>query len=170
MKRMVRILFVLGLLAFQSPGTSAQTPVATSGEPVAFASGTGQPATFFDDRGNPILEVVLTDITVDWQEYDEAYPPDRGMVYVKLDFSFTNLTDRAETISPYSIMLIDSTGLSLSQAYVPDDPDVMIEDMPVDGGGTLEGSLVFAMYSDIQPMMVIWQPDFTQYVFIHIGE
>jgi hypothetical protein len=170
MKRTVRLLMLLGLLVSPALVASAQTPVATSGEPQAFASGVGQPATFFDDRGNPVLEVVVTGMELDWQDYDEMYPPERGMVYVKIDFSFTNLTDRAETVSPYLIMLVDSTGLSLMQAYMPDNPEILVEDTPVDAGATLEGSLIFSMYSDIEPMMVVWQPDYTQYVFVHLDE
>ncbi len=170
MKGMVRLLIMLALLVSPALVASAQTPVVTSGEPQAFASGVGQPATFFDDRGNPILEVVVTGMEMDWQDYDEMYPPDRGMVYVKIDFTFTNLTDSAETIMPYSIMLIDSTGLMLNQAYMPDNPDIMIEDIPLDAGGTVEGSLIFSAYQEFEPIMVMWQPEYTQYVFIHLGE
>lgn len=170
MKRMVRLLIMLALLVSPALVASAQTPVVTSGEPRAFASGVGQPATFFDDRGNPILEVVVTGMEMDWQDYDEMYPPDRGMVYVKIDFTFTNLTDSAETIMPYSIMLIDSTGLMLNQAYMPDNPDIMIEDIPLDAGGTVEGSLIFSAYQEFEPIMVMWQPEYTQYVFIYLGE
>lgn len=170
MKRMVRFLVFLGLLVSPAIAVSAQTPMATPGEPQAFASGIGQPATFFDERGNPVFEIMVTGMEADWQEYDELYPPERGMVYVKVDFEFTNLTDRAEIISPYSILLVDSTGLSLTQAYVPENPEIMFEDVPLDASGTVEGSLVFSVFQDVRPMMVIWQPDFTQYVFIYLGE
>lgn len=170
MKRMVRFAMLLVLLMLPAVAVSAQTPVATSGEPTAFASGVGQPATFFDDRGNPVLEVVVTAMENDWQEYDELYPPERGMVYVKVDFTFTNLTDRAEIISPYALIMVDSTGLALNQAYMAENPEIMVEDVTLDAGATVEGSLVFAAFQDVEPMMIIWQPDFTQYVFIYLGE
>jgi hypothetical protein len=170
MKRMVRVAMFLVLLMLPAVAVSAQTPVVTSGEPTAFASGVGQPATFFDERGNPVFEVVVTGVENDWQEYDELYAPERGMVYAKVDFTFTNLSDRAEIISPFSILLVDSTGLVLNQAYMPENPDIMVEDIPLDAGGTVEGSLVFSVFQDVEPMMVVWQPDFTQYVFIYLGE
>lgn len=170
MKRMVRFLMLLVVLMLPTVAVSAQTPVATSGTPTAFASGVGQPATFFDERGNPVFEVVVTGVENDWQDYDEMYPPERGMIYTKVDFTFTNLTNRAEIISPYSIMLVDSTGLVLNQAYMPENPDIMMEDTPLDAGGTVDGSLVFSVFQDVEPMMVVWQPDFTQYVFIYLGE
>lgn len=175
MKRMVRFLMFLVLLMLPTVAVSAQTPAATpgastTGAPTAFASGVGQTATFFDERGNPVFEVVVTGVENDWQDYDELYPPERGMVYTKVDFTFTNLTNRAEIISPYSIMLVDSTGLVLNQAYMPENPDIMMEDTPLDAGGTVDGSLVFSVFQGVEPMMVVWQPDFTQYVFIYLGE
>lgn len=170
MKRMVRFAMVLVLLMLPAVAVSAQTPVATPGESTAFASGIGQPATFFDERGNPVLEVVVTAMENDWQEYDELYPPERGTVYVKVDFAFTNLTDRAEIISPYSIMMVDATGLMVSQAFVPDNPEIMVEDVTLDPGATVEGSVVFAVFQEVEPMMIVWQPDFTQWVFIYLGE
>jgi hypothetical protein len=113
---------------------------------------------------------VVTGMEVDWQEFDELYPPERGMVYVKVDLEFTNLTDRAEIVSPYSILLVDSTGIMLSQAFVPENPEIMVEDVTVDPGATAEGSVVFAMFEDVDPMMLVWQPDMTQWVFVYLGD
>lgn len=170
MKHMFRFVMLLGLLMSPSLIASAQTPVADSGEPKAYAHGLNQPATFFDDRGNPIFEVMVTGMESDWQDYDEYSAPERGMVYVKVDFTFTNLTDRAEIISPYTITLVDTMGLAVDQAYISDNPEIMIEDTPIDPGATVEGSLVFAVYQDLEPMMVVWQPDYALFVFIYLGE
>lgn len=170
MKFLSRIGVLLALLLSPAVMATAQTPEAVTGDPSSFASGMNQPATFFDDRGNPVFEVMVTGVELDWQDYDEFSAPERGSMYVKVDFSFTNLSDRAEIVSPYTIMLIDNMGLATTQGYFADAPDLMIEDVSLDPGGTVEGSLVFSMYMDLEPMMIVWQPDYNLYVFIHIGE
>lgn len=170
MKYIVRIVALFALLISPAFMATAQTPEAATGDPTSFADGLNQPATFFDDRGNPVFEVMVTGVELDWQDYDEYSAPERGMMYVKVDFSFTNLSARAEIVSPYTIMLIDNMGLSNSQGYFSDAPDLMMEDVAVEPGATEEGSLVFAMYMDLEPMMILWQPDYNLYVFIHIGE
>lgn len=170
MKNVVRIVALFGLLIAPTMIVSAQTPEAASGEPSAYASGMNTPATFFDDRGNAVFEVEVTGIEHDWQDYDEFSSPERGKVYVKVDFAFTNLSDRAEIISPYTITMVDSMGLATEQGYFGDAPDLMTEDVAIDPAGTVEGSIVFLMYTDLEPLMIVWQPDYSLFVFIYLGE
>lgn len=171
MKRAIQIVALLCMLTTPAMVASAQTPQASpASAPVAFANGIGQPATFFDGRGNPVFEVTLTGIEDDWQEYDEYSAPDRGMVYLKLDFTFTNLTDRSDIISPYDIMLIDEFGMAVEQGYFSDRADLMTDDVAIAAGETIEGSVVFSIYVDLDPMMVLWEPEYDLYVFIYLGE
>ena len=171
MKRILQIVALLCLLATPITITSAQTPEASpSAEPTAFATGLNQPATFFDGRGNPVFEITLTNIEDDWQEYDEYSAPDRGMIYVKLDFTFTNLTDRSDIISPYDIMLIDQFGMAVDQGYFSDRADIMTDDVAIAAGETIDGSVVFSIFADLQPMMVLWEPEYDLHVFIYLGD
>lgn len=169
-KHLLRLVVLICVLCMPMFSATAQTPEAATGPSTAFGPGIGEPATFFDDRGNPIMEIVVTGVEVDWQDYDEFSAPERGKVYVKVDLALTNLTDRAETFSPYSLLLIDSTGLMAEQGYFADIEGLMVEDVPVDAGGTVEGSVVYALYAEVQPLMLVWQPDYTMYVFIYLGE
>ncbi len=170
MKFLIRVGILLVLL--MSPGlmATAQTPEAVSGEPSSFASGLNQPATFFDDRGNPVFEIMVTGMERDWQSEDEYTVAERGMTFVKIDFAFTNLSDRAEIVSPYVVMLVDNMGLTAQQVYISDDPTIFTEDVAVEPGATVEGSLVYSIYTDLEPNLIVWQPDYNLYVIIHIGE
>lgn len=171
MKRILQLVAVLCLLTLPLTQVTAQTPDATpSGEPNAFARGLNQTATFFDGRGNPVFEITLTGIEDDWQDYDEYSAPDRGMVYIKLDFTFTNLTDRSDIISPYDIMLIDEFGMAVEQGYFSDNRDIMTDDVAIAAGETIEGSVVYAIYADLEPMMVLWEPEYDLHVFIYLGD
>lgn len=171
MKHVIRIVILLCMLTTPAIAAQAQTPEATpSGAPTAFVTGLNQPATFFDGRGNPVFEITLTGIEEDWQEYDEYSAPDRGMQYLKLDFTFTNLTDRSDIISPYDIMLIDEFGMAVEQGYFSDRSDLITDDVAIAGGETIEGSVVYAIYTDLEPMMVMWAPEYDLHVFIYIGE
>lgn len=171
MKRIMYLVAVFLLFIVPSAHISAQTPVATTpDEPSAFARGLNQTATFFDGRGNPVFEITLTGIERDWQGYDEYSAPDRGMVYLKLDFTFTNLTDRSDIISPYDIMLIDEFGMAVEQGYFSDNRDIMTDDAAIAAGETIEGSVVYEIYADLEPMMVLWEPEYDLHVFIYLGE
>ena len=166
MKRIQRLVCVFLISLLASPVAAAQSPEA-EGEPSAFAGGLNTPATFIDERGNPVFELTVTELDVDWQEYDEYSAPDRGKIYVRMVMSITNLDDRDATAQPYSMVMVDNHGVISQQVYI-NAPDEAYwgSDFTVPGGGTVEGWVLFQMYDDQEPMMLMWQPEFSYYVFV----
>lgn len=168
-----RIMTIVLLMAVAPVSAGAQaTPESSSGSdgPPAFAKGLNTPATFIDERGNPVFEISVTEVERDWQDYTEYYPPERGMEYVLVSVRITNLTSREAEILPYMISMIDSTGLVMNQAFATDSPDVWYDNVPVGAGETVEGGLLFSMYMDMEPLMLMWQPEYTTYIFVYLSE
>ena len=128
----------------------------------ALANGLNAPATWTDDRGNPVATFEVTGITSDWQDYDEFYEPERGMVYVALDIKVTNVSDSSLIVEPYDFSLMDVTGMnngrSWAQAAQGVDP-LFTDDVPLAAGESYEGTVVFELLADTQPAVFSWQPD-----------
>lgn len=174
MKALGRLLIILSFVLIPSGVVMAQsTPdAADTGAESPFAFGVGSTATYLDARGNPVFEVTVTEIERDWQDPnpDMSFPPERGMDHVAIHLSVTNLGSRATTISPYTFTLIDSMGAGADSAWVSEQEDVWQMDVPMDGGETVEGMIVFSMYTDVDPMVIMFQPDWESYVFIYLGD
>lgn len=169
MKRLQQLVCVFFLSLLALPVAAAQTPEA-SGEPSAFAGGLNTPATFIDNRGNPVFEIMVTELVMDWQDYDEYSAPERGMVYVRVGLSITNLGDRDTSVTPYTMQLVDSMGMLTMPAYFSGEEGYWLDDVTVPGGGTAEGWILFQMYDDLEPMMFMWQPEFSYYIFVYLRE
>lgn len=128
----------------------------------AIATGFNAPATWTDDRGNPVATVEITGITGDWQDYAEYYEPERGMVYVALNVTITNVSDTSLIVEPYDFTLVDTTGMNNSTSWVEATEGVepvFSEDVPLAAGETYEGTIVFSLLADTQPAVFSWQPD-----------
>lgn len=169
-RQLLRLMIMVGLLVVPVAAASAQTPEASLEPHEAFSPGIGTPATFFDDRGNPVINFQVTNVEHDWQEYDEFSAPERGKVYVKVDLAFTNLSNRVELVNPFSLMLIDSTGLPTSSGYYGEADGLMNAEASIEPGETVEGSMVFQVYVESSAMMLMWQPDYQMFVFVYLGE
>jgi predicted heme/steroid binding protein len=139
----------------------------------AIASGLNTSAIWTDDRGNPVATIEVTGINTDWQDYGEYYEPERGMVYVAIDFKVTNVSSSNFILEQYDFSLLDNTGLNNSRAWAEAaenaDP-VFSEDVPIAAGETHEGTIVFALYDDLGPSVLVWQPDSGVLHFVMIGE
>lgn len=139
----------------------------------AIARGLNTPATWTDDRGNAVATFEVTGINTDWQDFGEYYEPERGMVYVAIDFKVTNVSSSNFILEPYDFSLLDNTGLNNSRAWAEAaenaDP-VFSEEVPIAAGESYEGTIVFAVYDDLQPSVLVWQPDSGVIHFVMIGE
>ncbi len=128
----------------------------------ALAAGMNAPATWTDDRGNPVATVEVTGITLDWQDYAEFYEPERGMVYVALDITVTNASDTSLIVEPYDFSLVDTTGMNNGRSWVEAEDGmepVFSEDVPLAAGESYQGTVVFELLADTQPALFTWQPD-----------
>jgi predicted heme/steroid binding protein len=139
----------------------------------AIANGLNSPATWTDERGNPVATLEVTGINTDWQDYGEYYEPERGMVYVAIDFKVTNVSSSNFILENYDFSLLDNTGLNNSRAWAEAaegaDP-IFSEDVPIAAGESYEGTIVFAVYADLKPSVLVWQPDSGVLHFVMIGE
>lgn len=165
MRRIIGALLALLMVVSAVGGAAAQS---------SYSSGMNAPATWVDERGNPVASVEVTDVIVDWQEYDEFSTPDRGYIFTVVSFAVTNLTDAPVSAEPYSFSLIDSTGMNISSGWAAaaEDADVVLTEEPVelDAGDSADMTLAFEMYADSTPAMLMWQPDSGRIVMVSIGE
>lgn len=171
MKSVGRMFVMLMLVLVPAVSAAAQsTPEAVPGEPTVFARGFGEPATYVDARGNPVFSITVAEVERDWQDYDEYSAPERGSEYVLVQLTVTNLTARPATVSPYTIVMVDSLGMVMEMGYIYDDPEIWMDDITLDAGETVEGAMVFQMYTDVEPMILMWQPEYGYYVFVYLGD
>lgn len=171
MKTLSKYLIVLMLAMLSVVPVMAQTPAAeSSGEPTPFGRGLNVPATYVDSRGTPVFTFTITELERDWQGYEVFAAPDRGSEYVLVRVSVTNVSDKDVTVTPFMITMVDSMGMMMEAAWLVNDPDIWMEDITVAPGETAEGALLFTMYSDLEPLMLMWQPDFSSYIFIYLGD
>lgn len=171
MKSIVRIATILALVLMPSLSAMAQsTPESASDELTPFAFGLDAPATFIDQRGNAIFSISVTGIEQNWQDHDEYDMPQMGMEYVRVHLAITNHAGRDGTVMPYTMLMLDSMGAVLQMGYIYDRPDVWIDEVVVPAGETVEGSMIFEIYPDLEPLALMWQPEYTSYVIIYLGD
>lgn len=163
------LVFVVMLMPAMS-AMAQSTPEAASGEPTPFAQGLNTPATYTDIRGNPVFSISVTGVERDWQGYEQYSAPEASKEYVAVSLTVTNLTSRASTVSPYMIQMLDSTGMLMEQAYLYEVTDIWVDDISVPAGESVEGTMLFLMYTDLEPMMLMWQPEYGVFVMVYLGE
>lgn len=170
MKVAVRTLFMLLMIAVLAPATFAQsTPDAVRDVPSPFAGGIGEVATYLDQRGTPVLELSVTGIEREWDGYDRWSEPQAGSDFVLVSMTVTNLGTRPFVVEPYDFSLVDSLGVSQSRSWVSGGSLIMSEDTTIDGGASIEFQLVFEVFSDLDPLMLFWSPEFDVYVVMYLG-
>lgn len=144
------------------------SPEAAEGNGTAFASGIGVPTTLFDERGNPVMTMAVTNVELDWAEYEDMFAPEAGKMYVVLTIEYTNLTNRPMQISPFSIQVLDGYGMVAQPGMFFGGDDFDTEDISIDAGATGETSTNYIMWADTAPMLVIYQPGFEQWAVVHL--
>lgn len=146
----------------------ASSPVSATGDETAFASGLGEPATLFDERGNPTSSIVVTDIVMDWADYDQYSAPPTGMMYVLVTIEHTNHGNRPMDVQPQSINLVDSMGLLAQFTWFGSSEIITMEPVSVEPGGVGITTTAYAVWADSTPMMVMYQPVYNIYGFVYL--
>lgn len=136
----------------------------------AFVSGMGVPATAFDERGNPISDLAVTDVEIDWDGYDENYAPPTSMIYVRITIEHTNLSSRPLEIQPFGIQMVDSFGIMAPAAYYYADDAVTVDPITLEPGETGTTYSLFSIWPDATPMIVMYSPMYTFVTTVHLGE
>lgn len=167
MRKIIGAMLALGLMLTGFMGVAAQDADSS------FGVGLNAPATWFDERGNPIATVEVTEVNTDWSDYDQYYTPERGFTYVAVNFTVTNISDDAVMVDPYDFSLLDGEGANTSSAFVQaaegSDTVLFEEEAEVAAGESMDGTIVYSVFSSVAPAMFIWQPDSGRIVMVDLG-
>lgn len=135
-----------------------------SAEENAVVTGLNVPATFADDRGNPLGSIEVTEVEDSWDDYQENRGPDRGVRYVAVHFTVTNLSDAPIEVNPFNLSLLDSESANNGRAFTAasETAEVQVTDDSVDvaPGESFDGMLVYTLFDGVDPLALIWQPEF----------
>lgn len=164
------IVAILSLPAGLSLAQDDASPDAETASSTAFASGLGVPATSFDERGNPVSTMAVTEVILDWDGYDDMYAPEAGKQYVLLVVEHTNLTNRPIQIQPFQLQVVDSFGLTAQQGWVSTQEEISQDAISIEPGATGETRTLHIMWNDTAPLLVIFQPTYEQWIVVHLGE
>lgn len=170
MRLSLRVLVAVVFALLPNLTIAQSTPDAGSDTPSPFANGIGQTATYMDQRGTPVLSITVTGIERNWESNDSYNEPQAGKDYVLVSVTLTNETGRVFVAEPYSFKLVDSLGVSTDRAWVSRDTRVMSEDTTIDANTSIDTALVFEMFSDLEPLLLMYEPEYGVYAVVHLGE
>ena len=153
---------------------SGRIVMVSIGEGGAIAQGLNTPATWTDERGNDVATIEVLGIEEDWQDFGDYEAPSRGTTYLGMKVRVTNISDDVVTVAPYSLSLVDSESANTMTAWVSGNEavadEMITEDVVLEPGDSMEGTIVFEMYSGVTPVALLWQPEFGTLSVVVIGD
>lgn len=168
MRKLFSTLLALGLMM------SGVFSVAAQDSGTALGDGIGSPATWFDDRGNAIATVEVTDVIEDWNEYEDNRAPARGYLYYGVVITVTNIDSSDIEVSARDFSMVDTLGLNIGRsnatAAAGSTMDVFTDSAPVAVGESAELMIVYELFSDTAPAMLVWQAERGQLVLVNLGD
>lgn len=168
MKKFIGSLLAVAMMMSGVVGVAAQDTE------TAYGSGIGSPATWFDDRGNPVASVEVTDVIEDWTEHEANRGPARGYLYYAVVLDVTNLGSGDIEVSARDFSLVDTMGLNNARSSIAADPgssiEVFSDTAPVAAGESAEFVVVYELFSDVSPAMLVWQADSGQLVLVNLSD
>lgn len=179
MKKIMSALFMM-ILMFGVVSSSAlaqmdATPEAgedsgSAGGDSAFARGFDTPAVLFSERGDTIATLTVTDVERAWQDYGEFYEPAAGKEFVAVTFEVSMESRGSILVSGYTFTLLDGYGYMNTSTYVEaaetSDAPVLLEDVDVASGETVEFVVVFEVFEDAPLGILMWQPEFSFFALV----
>jgi hypothetical protein len=124
-----------------------------------------QPATIFDDSGNPVAAVTFQASETAWSDYEEGNDPDAGNEYVRVMVSVESLiTEGTFNIGVDDFILQSNNGFVTTAESVPTaaeaeaDEDIT-EEADLANGESVDLTLTFQVVSSIGPQSVFYRPD-----------
>lgn len=76
----------------------------------------------------------------------------------------------AISFSPVHMRRNNELGFLVDYAWITNIEGVLGDSILVGAGETVEGPLVFVIYTDVEPLLVIMSPEYDARVFIYLGE
>lgn len=132
-------------------------------ETSAIAWGMENSSTFTDAFVNPVATLQVTNINHNWEGYDEFSAPNDDEYYVAVDFAITNQTERSVEIDHFDFTLANTDGTTARTARVTleDDGEAPFRDsVHLEAGESMEMTMVFAVPTGTEPIIVMWEPTF----------
>lgn len=147
-------------------------PIAAQDSGPALATGTGSPATWYDERGRAMATVEVTEVMEEWTDYSEYSAPSPGVVFRAVKFNINNIGDTNLIVEPYDFSMVDTSGRNTGRTYVSESETstmpVFSDDTALAAGETGEFLLVFEMYDDVFPSVLVWQPESGKLVMVDL--
>lgn len=142
-------------------------------ESSAVVTGVSTLSTSTDEQGNPTASLEVTGITDDWQDYDANQEPDRGARYVAVSFTVTNLTGDDMEVHTNHFTLTDTEGAVQrnSNVRLADGAETeLLETTDLAPGESIDGTLVFHLFSGVEPVSLMMQSDNRLYNVVIVVE
>ena len=140
----------------------------------AVGTGIGSTAVYFDDRGNQLATLEVTEVEAGWSEYGDNGAPARGYDYHAVHFTITNDSAAELEINQNRLSLVDTQGLNNTRKNVRldsgADTNVLTDNVVLDAGESRDATLVFELFSDVFPALFMWQPDSGSLVIVNVSD
>ena len=171
MRKLFTALVALGMMMTSFVAVSAQDAAENAS---SSAVGFDSPATFIDERGNEVATISVSSIDPEFSDHSEYSTPERGYIFVAVNFTVTNISGSSMIVEPYDFSLLDAQGRNNGRAYVSQDDNpqtpVFEDDLALADGEAAELTSVFQVPADVPAAALIWQPDSGILVIIDITE
>jgi len=125
----------------------------------------GEPATVYDDSGNPVAAITVSGAESAWGEYEEGNEPEAGREYFRVTVSVESLiTDGTFGVNIDQFVLQDNNGFLTTAENVPTatqaeaDEDIT-EEADLGNGESVELTLTFEVVSSVGPQSLFYRPD-----------
>lgn len=145
-----------------------------SAEESAVAVGLNTPAVFTDERGNVVGSVEVTEVVDGWDEFRERSDPDRGMRYVAVHFTVTNLSDASLEVNPFNLSLLDTESTNNGRSYVSAaetaTTQITSDSLDVAPGESFSGMIVYTLFDGVDATALMWQPGYGVIAMVILGE
>lgn len=149
-------LAIVGLALSLGGGVAMAQDTAQSTDP-------NEPAVYFSDRNQPLAELTVTAVDPDFQEYSEFNAPEDGYRYVAVNVDVEVVGQSSITLNRYYFTMFTESGRNETEAYVslPEESSVRLltEEITLASGETGSYTLVYQLPEDVEPLMLMWQPD-----------
>lgn len=168
MRKLLTAVLALGMMMSSFIAASAQDVASSS------AVGFDSPATWTDERGNQVATVSVQDIDPEFSDHSEYSTPERGYIFVAVNFTVNNISGSSMIVEPYDFSMLDAQGRNNGRTYVSQDENpqtpLFEDDLALAADESAELTLVFQVPADVPAAAFIWQPDSGLLVIIDISE
>jgi hypothetical protein len=124
-----------------------------------------QPATVFDDSGNPVASVLFQGSEIGWSDYEEGNDPDAGNEYVRVMVTVESLiTEGTFNVNVDDFILQSNNGFlttaeTIATAAQAEADEEITDEADLANGESLDLTLTFQVVSSIGPQSVFYRPD-----------